>query len=142
MRTHKAFLEEIKDLLEENGAGHLFKAFKELFFKYIERNLDRAARMWPPRRGRQDVDTKQGRQDGVVSSCPARRGRQDVQSVVTRTWPPGHGHQDVDTRKGVLGHGRQDVVIRRWLPGHGRQDLVTRKGLPGRDHWPLGCGNQ
>ena len=23
MRTHKEFLEEIKDLLEENGAGHL-----------------------------------------------------------------------------------------------------------------------
>ena len=37
MRTHKEFLEEIKDLLEENGAGHLFKALKELFYKYNDR---------------------------------------------------------------------------------------------------------
>ena len=48
MRTHKAFLEEIKDFLEENGAGHLFKAIKEVFYKYIERILDMAARKGPP----------------------------------------------------------------------------------------------
>ena len=40
-------MEEIKDLLEENGAGHLFKAIKEVFYKYIGRILDRAKRMWP-----------------------------------------------------------------------------------------------
>ena len=117
MRTHKAFLEEIKDLLEENGAGHLFKAIKKVFYKYIERILDRAAWMWPPRRGHLAVDTLHGHQDGDVWS-----------------WPPALGCQDVVTRKGVPGHGRQDVVTRKGPPGRGLQDVAARMGLPGSGH--------
>ena len=108
MRTHKAFLEEIKDFLEENGAGHLFKAIKEVFYKYIERILDMAARKGPPGHGRQDV--------------------------VTRKWPPGRGRQDIVTKKGLPGHGRQDVVTRKGLPGCGLQDVAARMGLPGSGH--------
>ena len=113
MRTHKAFLEEIKDLLEENGAGHLFKAIREVFYRYIERILDRAAKKWSPRHGRQYVNTIQGHQDGNV-----------------RSWPPGRGRQDVVNRKGQSGPGRQEVVNRKGLPRHSRQDVVTRKGPP------------
>ena len=68
MRTHNSFLEEIKDFLEDNGEGHLVKALKEVFYKYIERILDQAVRFWPPMRGRQDVDTIQGHKDGDVRS--------------------------------------------------------------------------
>ena len=94
MRTHKAFLEEIKNFLEKNGAGHLFEALKEVFYKYIERILGRAARKGRPGRGRQDV--------------------------VTRKWPPGRGRQDMVTKKKLPGHGCQDVVTRMGLPecGH------------------------
>ena len=61
-------MEEIKDLLEENGAGHVFKAIKEVFYKYIERILDMAARKRLPGRGRQDMAARMwslgsGRQD-------------------------------------------------------------------------------
>ena len=123
MRTHKAFLEEIKDLLEENGAGHLFKAIKKVFYKYIERILDRAAWMWPPRRGHLAVDTIHGHQDGDVWSWPPALGCQDV---VTRKGVPGHGRQDVVTRKGPPGRGLQDMATKKWPPGHGYQDVITR----------------
>ena len=94
MRTHNAFLEIIKEFLEKNGAAHLFKSLQEMFDKYIERILDRAARKEPPGRGRLDV--------------------------VTRKWPPGRGRQDMVTKKKLPGHGRQDVVTRMGLPecGH------------------------
>ena len=145
MRTHKAFLQEIKDLLEKNGAGHLFKALKEVFYKYIERILDRSARMCELRRGHQDVDTIQSHQDREVRFCPPGRSHQDL---VTRKWPPRRGHQDVVTGKGPPGHGHQIVVTKKWPPGRDRQEVVTRKGLPehGRQDvvtwkWPPGRGH-
>ena len=46
MRTHKAFLEEIKDFLEENGAGPHFKACKEIFYKNIERIIEKKNNWW------------------------------------------------------------------------------------------------
>ena len=53
-------MEEIKDFLEENGAGHLFKAIKEVFYKYSilrpgRGHQDMAARMWSLGRGCQDI---------------------------------------------------------------------------------------
>ena len=123
MRTHKAFLQEIKDLLEKNGAGHLFKALKEVFYKYIERILDRSARMWPLRRGRQDVDTIQGRQDVAARIWSPGSGRQDV---ATRMWSPGRGRQDMATRMLSLGSGHQDGTARKWSPGRGCQNMAAR----------------
>ena len=131
MRTQKAFLQEIKDLLEKNGAGHLFKALKEVFYKYIERILDRSARMWPLRRGRQDVDTIQGHQDGEVRSWPPGRSCQDL---VTRKWPPGRGHQDMVTRKGLPGRGHYGSTSK-WLTGcgHLKQSFSLVISIIGKD---------
>ena len=60
MRTHNAFLEIIKEFLEKNGAAHLFKSLQEMFDKYIERILDRAARKEPPGRSRQEGAARKG----------------------------------------------------------------------------------
>ena len=67
-----------QDFLEKNGAGHLFEALKEVFYKYIERILGRAAR-----KGR-------GRQDVVTRKWPPGYGHQEE---AARTWPPECGHQ-------------------------------------------------
>ena len=101
MRTHKEFLEEIKDLLEENGAGHLFKALKEVFYKYIDRITEKQQTGGGLSAG------EQGRQD---EGGPAYNvGRQDV---TTWIWPPGHGHQDMATKTWQPGCHPQDVVAR------------------------------
>ena len=126
-------MEEIKDLLEENGAGHLFKAIKEVFYKYIDRILDPAPSMWPPRRSHQDVDTIQAHEDGKVR--PAGRGHQDV---FTTEGPPGRGSQKEVTRKGLPERDRQDVVTSKWPPGCGHQDVAAKVWPPERgcQKWP------
>ena len=135
MRTHKAFLEEIKDLLEENGAGHLFKAIKEVFYKYIDRITEKQQTGGGLSAG------EQGKQD---DGGPAYNvGRQDVTSsvwshkcdrlnVITRKLLPGRGRQEMVTRKLLPGRGRQEKVTRKLLPGRGCQEMFIRKLLPGR----------
>ena len=107
MRTHKAFLEEIKDLLEENGAGHLFKALKELFYKYC---ILRGS--W--RNNKLVVDFQQEyKRDKVMEALHTMRAdRTWPQNVDARTWPPGLGRQDLDART--------------WLPESGSQDVDAR----------------
>ena len=108
MRTHKAFLEDIKVLLEENGAGHLFKALKEVFYKYIERIMEKQQTC-----GGLSAGVQEGQGDGGPAY---NEGRQDVDA---RTWPPGRGCQDVATRTWMPGRGHQDVDDRTWLPACG-----------------------
>ena len=123
MRTHKAFLEDIKVLLEENGAGHLFKALKEVFYKYIERIMEKQQTC-----GGLSAGVQEGQGDGGPAY---NEGRQDVDA---RTWPPGRGCQDVATRTGRPGRGRQDVDARTWPPGCGCKDVAASTWTPG-----LGC---
>ena len=136
MKAYKAFEEEIKVLMEENGAGHLFTAFKELFYKYIERIMEKQ---------QTDGGLSAGVQGGQGDVDPAYNvGRQDVDA---RTYPPGHGCQDVATRTWMPGRGRQDVDVRTWMPGHGHQDVDVRTWPPGRGYqdvaarmWPTRHG--
>ena len=133
MRTHKAFLEDIKVLLEENGAGHLFKALKELFYKYIERIMEKQQTCGGLSAGVQKGQGdggpayNEGRQDVDARTWPPGRGCQDV---ATRTWMPGHGHQDVDARKRPPGRGCQDLDARKWPQGRGFQDVDARTWPP------------
>ena len=85
--THKAFLEDIKVLMEENGAGHLFKALKEVFYKYIERIMEKQQTC-----GGLSAGVQEGQGDGGPAY---NEGRQDVDA---RTWLPESGSQDVDAR--------------------------------------------
>ena len=101
MKAYKAFEEEIKVLMEENGAGHLFTAFKELFYKYIERIMEK-------------------QQTGGGLSAGVQGGQGDVDPAYNV------GRQDVDARINPPGHGCQDLATRRWMPGYGRQDVDTR----------------
>ena len=111
MRTQKAFLEDIKVLLEENGAGHLFKALKEMFYKYIERIMEKQ---------QTGGGLSAGVQEGQGNGGPAYNVGQQVKAA--RTWMLGQGHQYVDVRTWMPGRGH-----RTWMPGCGRQDLETRK---------------
>ena len=135
MKAYKAFEEEIKVLMEENGAGHLFTAFKELFYKYIERIMEKqqtdGGLSAGVQGGQGDVDPAYnvGRQDVDARTYPPGHGCQDV---ATRTWMPGYGRQDVDARTRPPGRRCQDMDARTWPPGRGCQDVAARTWIPGR----------
>ena len=133
--THKAFLEDIKVLMEENGAGHLFKALKEVFYKYIERIMEKQqtggglSAGVQGRKGDGGPAYNVGRQNVDARTWPPGHGCQDV---ATRMWMPGHSHQDVDARTGPPVRGYQDVDSRTWPPERGCQDGAARTWPPGR----------
>ena len=129
-----------------------FKAIKEVFYKYIERIIEKhqtdgglSAGEQEERGDRGPADSV-GRQDVAVSVWSQECGRQNRatttfhQNMNARNWLPAGGRREGLTRM---------LATRTWPPGSGQHEQIARTWPQGCDHqdvaartWLLGCGCQ